>query len=184
MANSIRDKPWNAVAQAASGVIPSPSRRRQTGEQIGARKILAEHVHRVAACSADNSIETDDTYVSLLADVHRIIDSRQIRRIERGRDDAVKPSIRAQDPARKFDRPFSGRRLRQDRPSNKKLVGRSFGRASKVPAILHILPRRLASLLSNTIPLRSTILTRNIASDRDRLALSEPNRSKFSGLWA
>src|SRR4029079_2245926 len=105
--NSIRDKPWNAVAQATPGIVPSSPRRPQIGEQIGARKILSKHVHRVPARRTDDSVETDNADVSLPANVHRVVDSRQVSRIEGGSDDAIESAVGAHDAAGKLDGPFA-----------------------------------------------------------------------------
>src|ERR1700730_5600598 len=97
----------NSVREAAV-VVPSGFLLGETSEQSGVRQVLSEGVREVRADGANYAVETDNSDVTVVADIHGAIEARQIIGIERGIDHPAERSIRVVDAAGQLYRPFSG----------------------------------------------------------------------------
>ena len=75
----------------------------------------------MTACRADDAVETNNPYITFVADIYGIIDARQVRGIECSNCYPVEGSISVLNTARDLERPVSGAGI-NSRPANNKLI--------------------------------------------------------------
>ena len=105
---AVHQEAGNAVGQVAFGEEPAGAPGRELVEQARNVNVASRFLADAAAGRPDDAVGADHPDIAFAADLDRIVEPREIGRVERRQDDAAERAVGALDAARELDRGAAG----------------------------------------------------------------------------